>query len=82
METKEKKCYDPILRVGFNYLKATEPLRGQLTFNNHVPRKSWHSFDRSRKEERLSQPRRHPVALNWEALTLKSSALNTRPLLP
>ena len=43
--------------------------RRQFTFYQQVPRNSWYSFDRPRKDERLSQP------LVWE-----SSALTTRPL--
>ena len=49
---------------GFNCLKARATSRRQFTFYHQVPRKSWHSFDRPRKNERLSRPCSHPVVLN------------------
>ena len=51
-------------------------IRRQFTFYDLVPRDSWYSFYRPRKDERLSRPWSHPVVLNWE-----SSVLASRPLL-
>ena len=55
--------------------------RRQFTFYHQVPRTSWYSFDRLRKDERLSRPWSHPVVLNTEPLDWESSALTSRPLL-
>ena len=44
--------------------------RRQFTFYHQVPRKSWYSFDRPRKDER-------PVVLNKGPLDWESSALTT-----
>ena len=60
----EKKIYGPFLWMGFNYLKVRAPLRRQFTFYHWVPRNFWYSFDRPRKDERLSQPWSYPVVLN------------------
>ena len=38
-------------------------------------RSSWYSFHRPRNDERLSQPRSHPVVLKTEPLDWESSAL-------
>ena len=46
-----------------------------------VPRNSWYSFYRPRKDEMLSRPWSHPVVLNTGPLDWESSALTTRPLL-
>ena len=35
--------------------------RKQFTFYHEVPRKSWYSLDRPRKDERLSQIWSHPI---------------------
>ena len=56
-------------------------LSRQFTFYRQVPRKSWYSFDRPWKDERVSQPWSHPVVLNTEPLDWESSTLTTRPLL-
>ena len=40
-----------------------------------VPRKSWYSFYRPRKDERLSRPWSHPAVLNTGPLDWESSAL-------
>ena len=45
-----------------------------------VPRNSWYSFYRPRKDERLSRPLSHPVVLNTGPLDWESSTLTTRPL--
>ena len=51
--------------MGFNCLKATETLQGgSLLFYHEVPRNFWYSFDRPRKDERLSRPWSHLVVLN------------------
>ena len=55
--------------------------RRQFTFYHQVPRKSWYSFDRPPKDQRLSQPWSHPVVLNTRTLAWESSALTTRPSL-
>ena len=63
------------LRMGFNSLKAAATSRRQFTFYHSVPRNSWYSFYRPRKDERLSRPWSHPVVLNTGPLDWKSSAL-------
>ena len=57
------KLYCPFLWMGFNCLKAAATSKGQFTFYHSVPRNSWYSFYRPRKDERLSQPWSHPVVL-------------------
>ena len=67
--------------MGFNCLKARATMRRQFTFYHSVPRNSWYSFNRPRKDERLSQTWSHRVVLNKGPLYWESSALTTRPLL-
>ena len=60
--------------MGFNCLKATATSRRQFSFYHSVPRNSWYSFYRPRKDERLSRPWSHPVVLitgplDWESTT-------------
>ena len=50
-------------------------------FYHSVPRNSWYSFYRPRKNERLSRPWSHPLVLDTGHLDWESSALTTRPLL-
>ena len=52
-----------------------------VTFYHSVPKNSWYSFYRPRKDERLSRPWSHPVVLNTGPLDWESSTLTTRPLL-
>ena len=52
-----------------------------FTFDHWVSRSSWHSFDRARKDERLSRPWRHLLVMNPSPLDWESSALITRPVL-
>ena len=74
------KLYGPfLLWMGFNCLKATATSRRQFTFYHSVPRNSWYSFYRPRKDERLSQPWSHPVVLITGLPDWESSALTTRP---
>ena len=47
------KLYVPFLWMGFNCLKATATSGRQFTFYHSVPRNSWYSFYRPRKDERL-----------------------------
>ena len=54
--------------------------RRQFTFYHLVPRISWYSFDRPRKDARLSRPWSHLVVLQG-SLVWESSVLTTRPLL-
>ena len=49
---KTFKLYGPFLWMGFNCLKATATSRRQFTFYHSVPRNSWYSFYRPRKDER------------------------------
>ena len=79
-ESKKNKLYGPFLWMGFNCLKATATSRRQFTFYHSVPRNSWCSFYRPRKDERLSRPWSHPVVLNMGLMDWESSALTTRPL--
>ena len=53
--------------------------RRQFTLYHQVPRNSWYSFDRPRKDERLSRPWSRTVVLNTAPLDWESSALITRP---
>ena len=53
--------------------------RRQPTFYHWVPRKSWYTFDRPRKDERLSRPWRHSGLLKKGPLDWGSSALATKP---
>ena len=79
---KKKQLYSPFfLWMGFNCLKATATSRRQFTFYHLVPRNSWYSFYRTRKDERLSRPCNNPVVFNTGPLDWESSALTTRPLL-
>ena len=64
--------------MGFNCLKATVTSRRQFTFYHSVPRNSWCSFYRPRKDERLSRPWCHPVVLNTGLVDWESSTLTTR----
>ena len=50
-----------------SYRAAT---RRQFTFYHFIPRDSRHSFDRHWNDERLSQPRIHPVVLNTGPLII------------
>ena len=65
----QKTLWPLFLWIGFNCLKATATSRGQLTFYHSVPRISWYSVYRPRKDERLSRPWRHPVVLNTDPWT-------------
>ena len=65
--------------MGFNCLKATATSRRQFTFYHSVPRKSWYSLYRPRKDERLSRPWSYPVVLSTGPLDWESSALTTKP---
>ena len=66
----------PLYRRGSTVSKLRAITRRQFTFLS-----SWYSFDRRRKEERLSRLWSHPVALNPEALDWDYSVLTTRSLL-
>ena len=74
---KKQKLYGPFLWMGFNYLKATATSKRQFTFYHSVPRNSWYSFYRPRKDERLSRPWTHLMILNTELLDWESSTLTT-----
>ena len=54
--------------------------RRQFTFYHSVPRNSWYPFDQPRKDERLTQPWSHTVALNTVPLGWESSTLTNRPV--
>ena len=77
----KKKTLWPLFMDGVNCLKATATSRRQFTFYHSVPRNSWYSFYRPRKDEKLSQPWSHPVVLSTGPLDWESSALITWPLL-
>ena len=55
----------------------TAPKRRQFTFYHSVSRSSWYSFNRSRKDERMSLPWSHLAVLNTGLLDWESSALIT-----
>ena len=50
------KIYGPFWWMGFSCLKPSATSRRQFTFYHSVPRYSWYSFYRPRKDERLSRP--------------------------
>ena len=77
MRNKNLKLYGSFLWMGFNCAKATATSRRQFIFYHSVPRNSWYSFYRSRKDERLSRHWSHPVVLNTGLLDWESSALTT-----
>ena len=52
-----------------------------ITFYHLVPRNFWYSFDRPRKDERLSRAWSHPVVLNTRPLDWESGALSIRSFL-
>ena len=64
----------------FNCLEALEPLRGDSLLFTSVSKISCYSFNRTREDERLSQPWSHPVVLNLGSIDWVSSALTTRSL--
>ena len=71
----KKKLHGPFLWMGFNCLKARATSRRLFTFYHYVPRNCWYSLYWPWKDERLSQPWSHPVALNtgpldWESLNV------------
>ena len=76
-----KKLYGPVLWMGFNCLKASATSKRQFTFHHKVLRNPWFSLYRSRKDEKLSRPWRHPAILNTSPVDWESSTLTTRPLL-
>ena len=65
----------------FNRLKTAEPPREDSLLFTTKSENSWYSFDRPRKDEKMSQPWSHPLVLNTGPLDWKTSALTTRPLL-
>ena len=65
--------------MGFNCLKVTVTSRRQFTFYHSLPRNSWYSFYRPRKDEGLSRPWSHPVVLSTGPLDWEFSILTTRP---
>ena len=67
--------------MGFNCLKASATSKRQFTFHHKVLRNPWFSLYRSRKDEKLSRPWRHPAILNTWPVDWESSTLTTRPLL-
>ena len=76
---KKKQLYGPfLLWMGF---RATATSKMQFTSYHSVPRNSWYSFYRPRKDQTLSRPWSHPVVLVTGPLNWESSALTTRPLL-
>ena len=67
LATQKKKLYNPLWMIGFDCLKATEPLRGDSLFF------IWYSFNQSQRDERLCQPQSYPAVLNprplgWESI--------------
>ena len=78
---KNLKTLWPLLWMWFNCLRAIATWRRQFTFYHKVPRNSWYSFYRPRKDEGLSRPWSHPVVLNTAPLDWESSVLTTRSLL-
>ena len=81
LTTKKKNFMTTFLLIGFNYIKVTVTSRRKFTFYHSVPRNTWYSFFRPRKDERLIRPWSHPVVSSMGPLDWQSSALTTRPLL-
>ena len=72
----------PLFMDGIQLLQGYRATtRRQLNFYHYAPRNSRYSFVWPWKDERLSRPWSHPVALNTGPLDWESSTLNTRPLL-
>ena len=78
-EFTKKQTLWPILMGG------VQPSQGyrattwrRFTFKHSVPMSSWYSFDRPRKDERLSWLWIHPGVLSRKPLDWESSALTTR----
>ena len=78
---RKKKLYSPFSWMGFNCLKATEPLQvHSLYFSPLSSQKFLILIHQPLKGERLSQPWSHPVVLNMGSLNWESSVLTTRSL--
>ena len=74
--------YMNFLWIGFNCLKAREPLqRDSLLFAMVSLRTFWYSYDRTQNDERLSRPWGQLMHFNQSPLDWESSAQTTRRLL-
>ena len=78
---KKKKTLWPLFMDGVQLPQGYSHFEDTIYFLPFSSQKSWYSFYRPRKDERLSRPCRHPVVLNTGLLDWESSVLTTRPLL-
>ena len=72
-KTLKNTLWPLFLWMGFDCLKTRATSRRQFTFYHLVPRNSWYSFCRPRKDERLSRSWGHPVVLKTGPLDWESS---------
>ena len=66
------RCGSTVSRLQSNYEES-------VNFYHSIPRSSWYSFNRPRKDERLNWTRSQPVVLNPGLLDWESSPLTARP---
>ena len=69
----------PFYGWGSTVSRLQSPFEEVVYFLPLLPRNSWYSLYRPRKDARLSRPRSHPVVLNTGPMDWKSSILITRP---
>ena len=62
--TTQKKTLWPLLMDGVLLSQCYNHYKETVYFFPLAPRKSWYSFDRPQKDERLSQPWSHRMVLN------------------
>ena len=78
---KTKKIFMASFYEWVSTASRLEPLsRRQFTFYHYVPRNTWYSFYRPRRDETLSRPWSHPVVLKAGPHDWESSALTAKPL--
>ena len=74
----DSEWYSWVLLRSFNVHTWNQPVGGE----SKVPRNSWYSFYRPRKDERLSRPWSHSVVLNTIPLDVEYGALTSRSFAP
>ena len=78
---KKKQTLSPLFMDGVQLPQGWSHFEEVVYFLPLSSQKSWYSFYRPRKDERLSRPWSHPLVLNTGPLVWESSALTIRPLL-
>ena len=71
----------PFCEWGSTASRLQSHCKETVSFYHSVPRTSWHSFSRPRKDQRLSWPWSRSAVLNMGPLNWESRTLTTRPLL-